>query len=349
MTKNVVPFPDQGTMEEEAAHWIILLDRGEPSMTELEALRRWLDACPAHAPCLRRMAALWGRMDCLETLARVIPQEFRPSKGQGWRWLPAAVTALLLVAVLAVIPQTHRQDFLAAETDSNGVEPDELIYRTEKGQQSRIELKDNSWLILNTDSEVRVRFSSSNREVHLVRGEAHFDVFRDSDRPFIVYAGTGWVRAVGTAFSIRVNDDEVEVLVSEGVVEVVPNHAAENASAGRVGSAQKQTLQAGRSARFTNRVITESAQLPMADVERRLAWRQGKWMFEGETLAEVMTEVERYSSYKVVFKDPFLSNVRVGGYFDIGDVDHLMAALQQGFGIRVVQEGNTYYLYPAEG
>ena len=53
--------------------------------------------------------------------------------------------------------------------------------------------------------------------MRLLRGEGRFQVAHDATRPFIVSAADADVRAVGTAFTVRLRESaQVDVLVSEG-------------------------------------------------------------------------------------------------------------------------------------
>ena len=227
--------------------------------------------------------------------------------------------------------------------------PSELVYRTERGEQIDIQLADGSTLSLNTLSEARIHFETGLRTVYLTYGEAHFDVASDPQRPFVVQAGQGHVRAVGTAFNVRLRDEQVvEVLVSEGVVEVVAEAATEPVSSDEPETAPTVMLEQGGSAIYTTS-ITHSEALPNTKVEQRLAWRRGKWLFEGETLAEVLDEVSRYTDREIVIADPELSGLRIGGYFDIGDVDGLMKALELGFGVETVYRGEALWLQASGG
>ena len=94
------------------------------------------------------------------------------------------------------------------------------------GEQKTITLPDNSVVQLNTNSRLQFDYRGQARAVYLHQGEVHFSVAKNPDRPFEVYAGTGRVRAIGTAFSVTLNDrsDEVNVLVTEGVVEIAPEN-----------------------------------------------------------------------------------------------------------------------------
>jgi transmembrane sensor len=83
----------------------------------------------------------------------------------------------------------------------------------------RLALPDGSRVELKDGSEVVVQYSASERRVKLTGGEAHFTVWKDKTRPFIVNAAGVEVRAVGTAFNVRLEAKSVEVLVTEGRVE----------------------------------------------------------------------------------------------------------------------------------
>ena len=97
-------------------------------------------------------------------------------------------------------------------TQSNG------LYVTAVGQQKSIEMSDGSTLQLNTNSQVEVSYNNSYRNIRLIQGQVHFDVAKNPELPFRVYAGSGRVQAVGTAFTVYLKDKDVDVLVTEGRV-----------------------------------------------------------------------------------------------------------------------------------
>ena len=94
-------------------------------------------------------------------------------------------------------------------------------FLTQVGEQKTIALSDGSTVILNTDSVLDIELTENSRIMRLTQGEAHFDVAPNPDRPFLVYAGDGIVKAVGTAFTVYLRKKAVEVTVSEGVVALI--------------------------------------------------------------------------------------------------------------------------------
>lgn len=364
--KTIIPFPSNASSgnartREQAAMWIARLDGGNLDAKARAELRVWLSQDRSHQAALEHMAQVWGAMDSLAVLAELFPDEVdvpRQAWSQAWKSWMIPVAACAAMVVVAVGLYVHgvagnlkgETNFDSATREIPAVtESKELVYHTDLGQQSVVTLEDGSILTLNTQSEVRVRFDRAVRNIYLSRGEVHFKVAKNPDRPFVVHAGNGWVRAIGTAFDVKLMGGQVEVLVEEGVVEVAPT-SNPTPPKGRVAPKNKSSsntqnvvLSSGGSATYAEQV-TQTEKLPDQRIEQRLAWRKGKWMFQGETLAEVLDEVARYSDLNIVIVDPKLASLRIGGYFDIGDVESLMKALEAGFGIEVDRDGKTIRL-----
>ncbi len=87
--------------------------------------------------------------------------------------------------------------------------------------RKRFALADGSLVTLNTNSRVDVEITGNRRDVHLVHGEAYFDVVHDKTRPFTVYANRYVVRDIGTAFAVHLLEKGlVNVRVTKGSVEI---------------------------------------------------------------------------------------------------------------------------------
>ncbi|MGH8018374.1 MAG: FecR family protein, partial [Opitutaceae bacterium] len=135
------------------------------------------------------------------------------------------------------------------------------IVATDVGTRQTMNLPDGSVVQLNTESAVSVSFTPRERRVRLVRGESHFTVAKNPTRPFIVEADAVAVRAVGTAFNVRLRSHSVDVLVTEGVVRVgVParQRAGARVAPARV-SSESQAAQFPASHPAGTRVTTEGA------------------------------------------------------------------------------------------
>ncbi|MET0987629.1 MAG: FecR domain-containing protein [Steroidobacteraceae bacterium] len=327
---NVIPLRLSGA-EDSAAAWLAIMDRGELSYEQRQQLHAWLEENARHADAFLRLARLWGQMDALQVLAQQKSAPKAESRIVGRRLaLGAAAGAIVCVAaLLAPGPST----WFAQDSQA----PTERVYETDVGEQSHARLDDGSVIALNTRSKLRVRYQETERSIDLISGEANFEVAKNPQVPFVVYAGNGAVRAVGTAFNVRVRDgNSVDVTVAEGTVQVTAGTAAtKHSSSERTESALKQlTLKRGGVANYGDAIQTYGYVTP-EKLAQNLAWKNGKWIFAGESLAMVVAEANRYSSTPIEIADPAIGGVRVGGYFDVGDVNALLHALEVGFGIQV--------------
>lgn len=197
------------------------------------------------------------------------------------------------------------------------------VYSTKVGEFHRVPLSDGSSVALNTDSAVRVRYTSSVRRVEVLRGEALFQVAKNTERPFDVVVGDTTLRAVGTAFSVRLHDENsdnrVDVVVSEGRVAINPP--------------SRQTYPAGTVATVRNGRVTATNH-PLADITSRLAWTEGRLVFQGEKLSDVVKEINRYNLRQFEVTDPDIASLRVGGTFMANDAEGFAKVLDRSFGIK---------------
>lgn len=288
-------------IDAEAADWAARLDRG-PLAAEQEA--RFQDWLGHDVRCM----GAFGRIRALalgSERARALGPDFDPAAFEPAPAFPrrrmlqigGAIAACALVGIGStwhVLRQHGR-------------------FSTGRGETKVVALKDGSVLTLNTDSEVRVSYSEQLRSVELIRGEALFDVARNKARPFVVAAGDTNVRVVGTSFSVRrLESAPVQVLVREGVVEVFKRNAA-GAYPIRITANNMAVAQADSAAAIA------AMPVPVAQVQRQMAWQKGQIAFEGETLAEAAAEFARYSDTKIIVDDPALAREEIAGLFKATD------------------------------
>ena len=382
------------SIEAEARQWLIRLDSDTSlSQADRAALSEWAGRSPAHHQELVRISAFWNEANVLTELSIPLQasasqtskdnqqaQEVSDSLGGFWSGLAGSVsgsvnavanvfankiamsvTAMALVVVVVVNGPFSTVNY----SDSNG------IYVAAIGEVVSQTLADGTVLKINTDSQVQVDYSESVRKIRLLRGEAHFAVAHNKAWPFEVYAGKGRVKAVGTAFSVQLSDDMVQVLVSEGRVDLAAVVHNIMASQGVVqdiaqADADKQqeinkaytpelatigSLDIGQQARFYNRAITVDSgsgdanavsdliqqidTLEEQELERRLAWRSGYLVFSGDPLVQVVEEINRYTTMNVEISDPVLRDIKIGGRFKVGELDAMLSVFESSFAIRV--------------
>ena len=122
------------------------------------------------------------------------------------------VSVAALVAVFVIGFSMNIQTPSPVHISGNGV------YETRVGEQNAITLVDGTVIELNTASRVQVDYTAQRRSIRLMQGEAFFTVNKDPHRVFEVAAGSGVVRAIGTAFAVRFNEQALTVSVTEGKV-----------------------------------------------------------------------------------------------------------------------------------
>ena len=338
---NVLEFPELDGVEEEAAVWVARLDARDLSLAEQAELRGWLKRSPVHQEAFSRMAAIWGGADILDEYNLIDPIGVgaqAPKKTARRFVLSAAIAASLALICGVVVTQLG---FLPVSSQT-------ATFRTAVGDQEAVDLIDGSRMILNTDSEVSVDISRDHRTIRLVRGEVHFEVAKDADRRFNVYAGQGLVQAVGTAFSVHLRDTDVEVTVSEGVVQVFSrdNETGASTSAGKDEPSEEAeykslaALTVNESAVFDDK-IERLGKMESSELERKLMWRDGLVAFSGEPLSEVVKEMSRYTDIEIDIADPSLATIPIGGAFEAGNIQSMFDALETVFGIEVESESPT--------
>lgn len=195
-----------------------------------------------------------------------------------------------------------------------------------------ITLADGSTMHLNASSAVSYRFTGSTRTVVLLRGQAFFQVARDANRPFAVEARRGRTTALGTAFDVRIGDDTTDVTVTEHAVSVAPDDSAEPAV--RLEEGLQATY--GRDGRIRD--------VRKTDTSAVLAWRRGQLVVDNAPLAEVVAEIGRHFSGRIVIAGSGLADRRVSGTFAVTDTDAALALLQESLGLTVTRFGLLVFL-----
>ena len=200
----------------------------------------------------------------------------------------------------------------------------------------RLTLEDGSVVELNHGGKLEIDFSSETRRVRLVRGEAHFTVTKNPARPFIVEANGVAVRAVGTAFNVRHSAAAIEVLVTEGQVQVERSIAVVAASAPTPLPLAPTALVAGERAIVDTTAPT--AQLVVAtvgptEIAHALSWQGVRLEFAELPLAEVVTEFNLRNRQQLVVDDATTGRLRVGGSFRADNVDGFVRLLEASFGV----------------
>lgn len=196
-------------------------------------------------------------------------------------------------------------------------------YTTSIGQTFSARLSDGSRITLDTDSQVRVRFSAGERRIELLRGQALFEVAHNAQKPFIVAAGDTRIRATGTRFEVRKIDEDVRVTLTQGSVEVIDTDAR----------SKTWRLKPGQALALKPTTIASATPSPV-DIQTATSWTSGELTFQGVPLSEAVVELNRYSQDKIVLGEGTPQATRITGVFAAGEKDDFIAAVSSLYGLR---------------
>ncbi|KQV56802.1 MULTISPECIES: FecR family protein [unclassified Caulobacter] len=309
---------ERQAIDDQASAFVVRLQEGA-SASERQAIADWIEADPRHAVAFARMEVAWEVGDRLRASPPPIEApEAATDVDDKPRVSRRALVGAGLAASIATVGATVAWRY-ASDVD---------LHHTRLGERRIITLADGSRIHLNTASAVEVAMRKRSRRIRLIKGEALFEVAHDPSRPFLVDAGAARLRAVGTAFNVRIRDTVVELTVTEGVVAV-----AEDAADVHRPDAPK--IVAGGGA-----VIGSGAMAPTAlnatVLRQRTAWQDGVIELDGETLAQAVEEFNRYRKAPIIVGDPRLANLRVGGRFEVDEAEKFLTAVEGSFPVSAI-------------
>jgi len=341
------------TIDAVASQWLARRDRGLTA-AEQDAYLQWLREDSRHGPAITRLEKVWGVLDQLtEWRPKHSPQPnpdlLAPKRRGRIYWLSTAAFAAAAAIALLL--------FVDLPRSAVPVRRQAIIH---PGPE-RMALEDGSVIELNAGAKVEVHYTPEERRVQLVRGEAHFTVAKNHDRPFIVSADKVAVRAVGTAFSVALDQKEVSVLVTEGTVQVAehaeaaspagPAGATDPVSGAEVPVATAVPLSAGQQTVIAldsgMRAVPDIQDLTPAQMERSLAWQGMRLEFREMPLSDVVNEFNRYNRQKLVVNDAETAAILVAGTFRADNVEAFVRLLDSGFGVNAFPRGDEIVLRKA--
>ena len=187
------------------------------------------------------------------------------------------------------------------------------------GGEYSLVLSDGTKVFLNADSELKypVEFSDGKRIVDL-KGEAYFEVHKDSLRPFVVRVNGAEVTVLGTSFNVNTYGDDGQIYTTlvNGAVRVssVKNGQAEVLKPGM------QSVMDVQSGQLTVREV---------DVEPYVAWREGRFVFRAMTLDLIMRQLQRWYDFEMFYQNPELKDYEFRGVIKRDmDLDKVLSVIK---------------------
>lgn len=204
---------------------------GNLSVEEEIQLQQWLSSDPDHKEKYLEVQELWKNGVEDYNLYRMANEE------KAWKSLKAKITNIIpvpsetkviqgrfiqkprllinLVAIAAVFLGLIGIWLWFAHTRNNS-----LIYETVANEQKKVILSDGSTITLSPYTKIMVSpdYNVSNRTMIMFSGVVYFEVGHKRENPFIVKLGKAQITDIGTRFTIRKGEKEIEVAVTNGKV-----------------------------------------------------------------------------------------------------------------------------------
>ncbi|MFC4313755.1 FecR family protein [Steroidobacter flavus] len=307
-------------IDAEAADWVVRLGAASLDPHEQRALEEWLATSAEHRRALEFAQSTWrvmGQVAAGTPSAEAATSASFTRSVSGPRFAnrrvgrPLALAASLLVGVVAL--GTIRDiPWVALGAD----------HYTRVGEVRRVELSDGSVVTLDTDSAIAVDYSNSSRRIHLLAGTAKFDVAaidNPSERPFIVAASDGTVRALGTSFVVERQDDEVTVSVVEHSVSVELHSLPD-----------EQVVHTGERIHYGDTLGT----IDNIDPARVATWSRDRLLFDNVPLRDAVKQINRYRKPPIVVADAALADRLISGLFRLDELDRAVDMIATELGAR---------------
>lgn len=254
--------------------------------------------------------ALGRHREELKHLFPVPPSRPAPSKALKSAGVTLAVA--MAIAAMAWVNPAYKSEHFA----------------TTVGERRAVLLSDGSRLLLDSATQVDIRWRLLSREVGLRSGQALFDVSTAVYRPFEVAAGLAKVEVLGTLFNVRrLDHDDVRVTLARGRVKVaVP--------------ATAQTPVVLTPGQQVDSIRGQLQPVVKVDASRAMAWKDDRIVFEQTPLDEAVALLRHYRKAPIHLGDPSLAALKVTGVFEAHKVDLLLDLLPSILPVAVLrQEG----------
>ncbi len=330
-----------------ARDWLVKLQSANLTEGEQEAFFSWLEQKPEHAQAYILAEEVWQRSGALKHLEY---SEDEANSKQEMEVVAAAsnsrkkllgsfvnpyigLAACLMLAVLSVALFT---DFKNEET----LVDQAVVYQTNVGEQKSIALADGSVITLNTNARVKSQINrTDHRYLNIEQGEVFFDIAADPDKPFTVKTANGWVVVLGTRFSVFNRGEDSLVTVEEGKVGLLPGVAQWNKQIPEIELSANQQLSLSSAAK--NQAPQE------IHVDQALSWRNGHLVFKGNSLQQVVDDLNRYYKTNIKIGDDSLKSKEVVALVPLDNsFSAMLSSLELSLGLvaKPAPDGKSYIL-----
>ena len=316
---------------------------GEASIQEIREVEQWI----AQSEDNRRYAAELKMLMVLSTMPQQeMSSAVKPYKSVIERnkfsrpfFVAVAAVALLLLAVnIFLVAQIGSTD-PAVEQIAESKSATELtrVY-TERGTKATIVLPDSSKVWMNSDTEIEyvAGFKGETRDVYL-RGEAYFEVRKDSLKPMMIKIAKGYsIKVLGTKLHIKSypNDNVSKTTLISGNIKVV-------FPADKHGNVEEISLSPSETLILGNVSKPKAVAQPINQISKDVAWREGELVFDKTPMSEVIKMLERWHGAEIVVENNTLYNHKLTATFKTESIIQILEVINMLTGIKYQIKDNN--------
>lgn len=339
-------------------HWL----NEEASTEEKEFWDNWVDEDPEHQMLVREARELTNLIhsddvdapnpfDELQQLEQKIDQyeadqdksrlnHINYSRRQYLTWGRGIAAGFILLILSLGILYSLKWNQSAKDVAQVKQVPVSKVYNTDYGEKLSLTLSDGSQIILNANSSLKY-LSSVKEEAHMdvwLKGEAYFNIrhFKgEKRRVFTVHTGDGFIKDIGTKFSVNTFGKGTQAVLQDGRIQV-------QIAGIKASDKTPFDMNPGQLVRF----YTGDSDLHIKEVDpvSYTSWTGNNWIFNNTPVTEVAKRIEHTFGVKVQFTDRKIKKIHLSGSIKSTNLKILKEALAKILGTTVWQKNQILYV-----
>ena len=338
---------------------------GDITSEQNKVLQEWINSDRANEQLLKQLREVWDitfisgkrqfNIDAAwtEIEHRLAPKQAIMNKPMKYEYSPYKTLYRKLKPVLKVAAMLIFAYILGIATMQLTKAPADTSKYVEisvpKGSRTFLTLDDGTtvWLNAGTRFVYPKNYGQENRNVKLF-GEAYFEVAKNKKIPFVVNANGVNITALGTSFNVMAYEEDglVETTLTEGLVQIELADGSTNSQPVILKPNQKIILKPDgsiienpvvdeqkndKSVAEQNMLYKEQQNVSVAqltDTRPYTSWKDPKWVFKQQNLAELSTKLARRYDVTFVFADEQLKEYVVSGTLLDETLEQVLRSLQ---------------------
>lgn len=271
--------------------------------------------------------------------------------GRSMKLIALKVTAIAASLILAITLAAFFFNKPAGKNEKQN------IVSTKIGSKTNLVLPDGSKVWLNADSKISYSddFGVAERKITL-KGEAYFDVVKDSEHPFVINTSALTLKVLGTAFNVRAYPGEknTEAILIRGSLQITLHN--NNKQVIVLKPNEKLAVQNEYSdttvirKQFDHKIplvsISEIKKSPRDSVAIETQWVKNRLAFSDKKLEDVALQISRWFGVEVIIRGDELKNKEFSGLYNDQNLHQVMESLKLAGGFQFKIENNTVVIEP---